>query len=313
MIKKILVRLLRDPFRKFIGVELIISKQNELKRDLITQRHEIDRVFSKIEAMIIDKNQMSMSRKNIQFQQLIPILSPMDISGAKYKRFGRDHDGGYIMLDNFQAQPIEAAYSFGISDDVSWDLEIANLGIEVFMYDHTIKKLPKSNPRFHFFQEGVSGDPQQSNLDTLTNYIVRNGHQNSNNLILKMDIEGHEWSVLTQTSSAVIGQFQQIVIELHGLDPNKSKNDWSNIIRILEKINLTHQSIHVHANGSCPISWFGDLALPHFLEVTYVRRSDYTDKFIQNSRLFPTEIDQPTFPWVPDVYLGTFTTETKES
>ena len=79
MFKKILITLVWNPVRKFLGFNWINAKQNELKKDLITQRHEIDRVFSKIEAMIIDKNQMLLSRKYINFQELIPLLSPMDI------------------------------------------------------------------------------------------------------------------------------------------------------------------------------------------------------------------------------------------
>ncbi len=89
------------------------------------------------------------------------------------------------------------------------------------MYDHTIDKLPKYHSRFHFFKEGVTGDPDEAGLETLSNLLRRNGHQASQNLLLKMDIEGYEWAVFEETPSAVIGQFSQIVIELHGLNPNK--------------------------------------------------------------------------------------------
>ncbi len=237
----------------------------------------------------------------------------MDIAGAKYRRVGRANDGGYVMLDDLVPQNIDAAYSFGINDDVSWDEAIAELGIEVYMYDHTIKRLPKRNPRFHFFKVGVTGDPAEKGLQTLGNLVVKNGHQNSKNLILKMDIEGYEWSVFEETSSEVIGLFSQIVIELHGLNPSSSKADLSKVLSVLNKINQTHQSIHIHGNGHCSISWLGELALPHVLEVTYIRRSDYADRLIENTRTFPTEIDQPTFPWLSDVPLRAFTAEMKES
>ena len=71
----------------------------------------------------------------------------MDVLGAKYRRVGRDFDGGYVMLDDFSSQKFDAAYSFGINDDVSWDEAMAALGMDIFMYDHTIEKLPKQGKK----------------------------------------------------------------------------------------------------------------------------------------------------------------------
>lgn len=277
-----------------------------MRQELTTQKHKLDRATSLLEFSTIDDKRMRESTKVQNFHEIIPLLSPMDITGAKYRRVGRDYDGGYVMVDDSFSK-VDAAYSFGISDDVSWDEEIAGLGIDVYMYDHTISKLPKENSRFHFFREGVTGDPREEGLETLSNLIDRNGHKEFKNLLLKMDIEGYEWSVFEETPSSVMSQFSQIVIELHGLIPSRTKADLSKVLSVLQKINRTHQSVHVHANGHCPISWLGDLVLPHLLEVTYIRRVDYADKLVKNTRTFPTHIDQPTFPWLPDVPLGTFT------
>ena len=276
-----------------------------------SHQHQLDSATSYLEFATIDDERMRESNKFQNFHEIIALLTPMDVSGAKYTRVGQQYDGGYIMLDDVSSRKIDAAYSFGISSDVSWDEEIAGLGIEIYMYDHTIEKLPKQNPRFHFFKEGVTGDPEEKGLETLSNLIRRNGHERSKNLLLKMDIEGYEWSVFEETPSDVIGQFVQIVIELHGLIPSRSKADLSQLLSVLKKINQTHQSVHVHANGYCPISWLGELALPNLLEVTYVRRADYADRLVPNTRTFPTEIDQPTFPWLPDVNLGNFASEIK--
>ena len=312
---KTLLKKFAQPFRRFLGIEQVLDSlrlQKELlRRELKTQQHQLDRAISYLEFATIDDERMRESNKFQNFHEIISLLTPMDVSGAKYRRVGKNYDGGYVMLDDLASRRIDAAYSFGISDDVSWDEEIAGLGIDIYMYDHTIEKLPKQNSRFHFFKEGVTGDPEEEGLETLSNLVRRNGHEKSGNLILKMDIEGYEWSVFEETSSAVIGQFLQIVIELHGLIPSRSTEDLSQVLSVLKKMNQTHQSVHVHANGHCPISWLGELALPNLLEVTYVRRADYADRFVPNTRTFPTEIDQPTFPWLPDVNLGTFASEEK--
>lgn len=283
---------------------------NLLRRELKYHNHQFDKIISYMAYSNLEENKIKESKKFEVFQKFRSLLSPMDVIDSNYRRVGKDFDGGYVMLDDFSGDNITAAYSFGISNDVSWDEEMAKAGIDVYMYDHTIEKLPKENKRFFFFKQGVTGKPEEG-LETLSTLMARNGHQESNKLILKMDIEGYEWGVFEETSIHVIEQFVQIVIEFHGLSPKRSKEELSLVFKVLEKINKTHQSIHVHANGHTPVSWLGEWALPELLEVTYVRRKDYAKRLIQNTRTFPTSIDQPTSPWLPDVSLGKFSVQDK--
>jgi hypothetical protein len=235
---------------------------------------------------------------------IISLLSPMDIKDMTYIRLGKNNDGGYVMADYFQMMKFDAAYSFGIDNDVSWDEDIASRGIDVFMYDHTIKSLPKKNPRFHYFKLGVTGFNTGDRLRTFKDLISQNQHTHCKNMILKMDIEGCEWDVFKETDSHVINQFSQIVVEFHGLRPD---NDIAKL-DVLKKINETHQSVHIHANSSIP-QWVGDLVLPESIEVTYVRKSDFPGRFTANTRQFPTEIDQPNSPDFPEIYLGNFSVD----
>jgi hypothetical protein len=140
----------------------------------------------------------------------------------------------------------------------------------------------------------------------LSELLREGGHEKSNNLIMKMDIESAEWDVFDETPSVVINQFSQIVLELHGLIPDRKEEGPSLILKVLEKINETHQCIHVHANTYDGILWVGDNVLPDLIEVTYVRREDVHDRLIKNKRRFPTKLDYPTFEGLPDLKLGTF-------
>ena len=240
---------------------------------------------------------------------MVLLLSPMDVAGAKYVRVGKDYDGGYIMLDYFHETKVEAAYSFGINDDISWDEAMANRGIEVFMYDHTIERLPKNHPKFHYFKEGVTGYNKGPCLKTLGELIQRNGHSSSNSLIMKMDTEGCEWDIFSEAGSSVINQFSQIAMEFHGLSSAIYDTKYPLVAAVLKRINETHQCVHVHANSTSIPLWIGELVLPSELEVTYVRRADVKDRLVTNTRQFPTEMDQPTYPGWPDIYLGDFSSE----
>ena len=184
-------------------------------------------------------------------------------------RIGREHDGGYAMLDDFAN--ISAAYSFGISNDVSWDRDIAEMGLDVFMYDDTITALPEYNEKFHFHKMGVADkvDDASPELETLSNIILSNGHSKSESLILKMDVEGCEWGVLKMTSNEDLCRFKQIVLEIHGLT---NEMNFTKICEVLEKINENFDLIHLHANNYSNIIYIGDILISDAMEVTYVRK-----------------------------------------
>ena len=151
------------------------------------------------------------------------LLTVKKIVGKNLIRVGKHNDGGYIMVDNFQNSGV--AYSFGISDDVSWDADMAARGYEIFMYDPTIDALPAANPKFHFFREGIAGtDIDDRSFNTLEHFIGANGHANCDNMILKMDVEGAEWDFLATVSSEILSRFDQMTFEFHSLIAPKDQS-----------------------------------------------------------------------------------------
>jgi len=272
------------------------SLENGLKR--------IERQLSNaLQNDFLKENQISLEDYHVytHFKNVRSHLKVMDVieTKQKYIRVGEKNvDGGYAMLDNFQNS---IAYSFGICDDVSWDADMANLGLEVFMYDHTIKKLPYSHKNFHFNKIGILGDPKDScaNMKTMSELVELNGHTEKRNLILKMDVEGWEWEFLNYASETTLDQFSQMVFEFHDLTNPALAHK---IIPALKKLNNSHQLVHVHANNLHPAHYLGDTMLPPVLEVTYLRKKDFD--FIESKRFFPQKIDvQNTSKW-QEIILG---------
>lgn len=289
--------------RRLLGTEQVLRWQQQ------QQQYQLKALFTLGNALKYSLTSPEKVKATIAYKrcvEIISLLSPMDVKGQNYVRVGRDCDGGYVMLDDFQKEKPDAAYSFGIGQDVSWDEAIANYGIDVFMFDHLIDRLPKHHPKFHYFKTGVTGYEKETNLKTLSELIVENGHATRKNLIMKMDVEGREWDIFKEAAPEVIGQFSQLVVEFHGLSSAASGQEYFSVVNVLKKINQTHQSIHVHANNISVPLWIGKLVLPELLEVTYIRRADVKDKLIANLRQFPTEIDRPNFEGWPDLYLGSF-------
>ncbi|MGL4943645.1 MAG: FkbM family methyltransferase [Thermoguttaceae bacterium] len=291
------------------------SVQNVIDR--ARGKHLIEEVYDKMRAVeqeckktrLMLNNYSLRSEKSLEvlgadqdhkwMQTIRSLLTVMDVKNRAedFIRIGRDNDGGYVMLDDFCAGSF--AYSFGICNDVSWDKDIAARGIDVFMYDHTISKLPENNGRFHFFKHGITGSQPQLNCKTMEEFICENGHKDHQNLILKMDVEGCEWDFLNQVQSSTLSQFSQMVFEFHQM----TRGQYDDLIfPALEKLNRTHQAIHLHANNCGDVKLMGNRFLPQTFEVTYLRKAGYD--FAPCTRSFPTHLDQPNNELFPDILLG---------
>jgi hypothetical protein len=236
----------------------------------------------------------------------VALLAPRLIDNAELVRIGGPNDGGYVMLASVAPPVVTAAYSFGVGGDVSWDRAIAERGVDVFLYDHTVRQPPRLPARCRFQALGITGARSDARLRTLRECLAANGHTSRDDLVLKMDVEGAEWDVLAEVASQTLDQFHQIAIEFHDLAGVLDPSRHDAIIAALVKLAATHQPVHVHANCMHLPIWIGDLVLPPVLEVTYVRRRDVIGRIGDLAGPFPRAIDQPNMPGWPDVYLGWF-------
>jgi hypothetical protein len=229
-------------------------------------------------------------------------LRPHRIAGKDKLRVGRFNDGGYVMIDDFDG--IQAAYSLGINDDVSWDRDVAQLGIPVFQYDHTIPGLPEQHPLFNWKPICISGLPKGSNEDSLENLMIKNGHDSATDLLLKCDIEKSEYLLLDQTPNTTLRRFRQIVIELHELSFLADPHHGENVRRALTNLTASHHVVHVHANNYAPFMTIGGLPIPNVVELTLVRKD--RGVFTASDESFPGAWDMPCNPAAADLYLGRF-------
>jgi hypothetical protein len=230
-------------------------------------------------------------------KKILRLLSPKDVVDMSFVRVGNERDGGYVMLDRDLQNSV--AYSFGISEDVSWDQGMVDRGCQIYQFDHTINGLPYENPNFHWKKLGIAANTGGEFI-SVTDIIKENGHQNNNDLILKMDIEGAEWDVFESIDSDHLSKFKQIVVELHSFVTGRTSH-LERVVPVLEKLNRTHQSVHIHANNYGWLGIIGGVMLPDVFELTYVRRSDH--QFVPCTREFPTPLDRACRADAPDYFL----------
>lgn len=225
-------------------------------------------------------------------------ISPVAAVGINKVRIGRKADGGYVMLNDFSG--VDGAISLGINDEDSWDVDIMNRGIAVHQYDNTIERPPTSDSRLTFFREKISSSIE-SGTSSIDDAVGRIGGRK---LILKCDIEGSEWDVFASTSSDTLKKFSQIACEFHGFGSIADDASFAKIEMALRNINRQFRPIHIHANNSGPWMIICGVPFPSVIEVTYANRSMY--EFKETQEIFPTDLDYPNAPDLPEFYLGNF-------
>lgn len=230
---------------------------------------------------------------------LLANLGPID-TGFELRRFGGDSDGAYLLPDDLEG--IEAVFSPGVADVATFEVQMAELGMECFLADASVNRAPVSGPKIHFAKKfiGISDSGECIRLDT---WVNRNAPGKSD-LLLQMDIEGAEWPALMSASDELLERFRIIVLELHDtvrlLDCDMRRG-------VLERLLLTHNVVHSHVNNACAVTEKVGLEFPYCIELTFLRKDRGVPK--GPSKTVPHPLDVANLPdrqmvAVPDCWLS---------
>jgi hypothetical protein len=236
------------------------------------------------------------------FLKLASLFSPERVHGFSKIRVGSEYDGGYVMIDDFDA--IDLALSFGVETNADWDLELANRGILVRQYDHSIERPPATHERLQFFRSKIISSPGDGEGASIASILSEVPPSRDASIILKIDIEGDEWPVFDACSVADLERFSQIVVEFHNFSLGRDPAWLNRATRVMEKLRAKFGVYHVHANNWSAMSAIGNVYFPDTLEVSFAHRGRYALE--ASSELFPTALDKANNPLCPDLYLGAF-------
>jgi hypothetical protein len=238
-----------------------------------------------------------------RMKDLLALLHIHDVRGQKKVRIGAEQDGGYVMLP--PCRSTSAALSLGVGNDVSWDYNLAETGIKVYQFDHTVGQAPLSHDNFSFFKIGAGRDLSGMERFTPLSELLRiAGCQNDKDLILKVDIEDYEWGLVLDETPDTFLRFSQIVGEFHGLLRAVDSLYYKHFFDAISLLKKTHEVVHVHANNWGQLGIIANIPVPDVLEITFARKSDH--EFIRFERLLPSALDRPCHPGRPDIFLGSF-------
>ncbi len=229
------------------------------------------------------------------------LLKPRRLTSHRKIRVGGREDGGYVMIDDLDH--FKTAFSLGVGPNVDWDYAMAERGIDVYQFDHTVAGPPRQHPRFHFHKKRIDGvaSPDTENLVSLLDAYGSPGDRAN---ILKVDIEDSEWSLFANTDPEVLARFPQILCEFHSLGYVHDDGHYRRMTDALGRLSDRFEIVHVHGNNCGRRVFVADQAFPHVLEITLANKALYA--FSDDAEDYPTDLDAPNDTGRPDYLLGRF-------
>lgn len=229
-----------------------------------------------IEKIIIDMSNLKKIKEQLRVHYT---------QGAKYKRFGSDNDGGYVMVDDISNK--DFIISCGIGDDViwssqhiSWEKDMFDICKEIHLYECAIDGIDNMPSHAKFFKCFVG-------KEIFLKDMIDNAGKHDD-YILKVDIEGGEWDLFYNSTSLEINNFRQIVLELHNI-PYMIKNNFKKIYSVLSKINKTHRLMFINTNNWGSTEIIDNKLVPTVVEVLFLRKDSYNFVDID----YPNELLRP--------------------
>jgi len=212
-------------------------------------------------------------------------------------RLGEKYDGGYVLAE------LDGEYdcyiSAGIANEESFSRDFINKynmnECNSYGFDGTINNYPCNyTKKISFIKKNINSfnDDDNSNLSFLTDKY--------NNIFLKMDIEGGEYTWLLSIDETQLNKFKQIIIEFHGITDDGWGCNYNDKVKCLQKLATTHYIIHAHGNNYAKIT----NNIPDVIELTCINKKIFNSEPKLNSRSLPIiNLDFPNNSDADDINL----------
>jgi hypothetical protein len=129
-------------------------------------------------------------------RRLTPVSSPFNLI-----RIGGDGDGGYLVPDDLKG--INFCFSPGVAESSGFELGLTAFQIHSFLIDYSVEAPPVDSKFLHFEKLFLSSRSDYEKFVRLEDWVNQKAPSHED-LILQMDIEGSECSVLADASDETL-------------------------------------------------------------------------------------------------------------
>jgi hypothetical protein len=187
-------------------------------------------------------------------------------------RIGGNNDGGYLLPDDLNG--LVACFSPGVSETITFDLEIMERGIPCFLADASVDGLVQDHPLATLDKLFV-GPRTEGDFISLDDWVARYAPPEGD-MLLQMDIEGAEYDTLQATDEKTLGRFRIIVLELHGLHRVFRPEKLQDYRAVMGKLLRQFKVVHTHVNNVSRMVSAAGIDVAPLLELTLLRNDRVT-------------------------------------
>ena len=277
----------------------IFNKLSDLYKNILNRSIDHDG-YLKYQNMSLEQAETNMLNSvEKKYLKLSQLLTPYEI-GLDKQRIGDKHDGGYVIFPELISK-IDRCYTYGVGNDYSFETELVKLYPYKIchMYDHTVSYPETVSHNIFFKKEGLMLLPMDDG-NTFENHLIQNNDQNKK-ILLKIDIEGAEWSIFLNIDDKLFDNVVVMVVEFHWLCRHNQLPLYESVF---EKINKYFTLCHIHANNcGYVVNLENNKLFPGVVEATYVNNKYIDDKKIRDTP-YPSHLDSPNDQHKPDIILN---------
>lgn len=249
-----------------------------------------------LKEIILDKLNLYLEKKtnsNLVYDTLKK-LTPYEV-GFDLIRLGENSDGGYLLPKDFDN--IMYCYSAGVGLVTKFEKDLEEkFNIKSKMLD--ISEIPKNllPKKSIFIKKKLSICKSDQNI-SINEFI-----DTQDEIILKLDIEGDEYSNLIDLNEKKISQIRILILEMHDLRNLRSPFFFKIFNEVVEKLSKYFYFCHLHPNNTSKEKKIGKLKIPDMLELTLINKKRV--KFLPSKKLkLPHDLDRKTDPSKTEIYF----------
>lgn len=202
-------------------------------------------------------------------------------------RLGEDGDGGYLLPNDLVN--IDKCYSAGVGLLTKFEKDLKDkffINSNMLDFNNIDKNILPNESKFIRKKLSLKNTNEEISINS---WIEKSDKE----IILKIDIEGDEYSVLSNISEENLNKIRILVIELHGLRNLRNKSFLDMFEKIFSRINMYFYSVHLHINNISKVKKINKLKVPDMIEVTLIRK-DRIKSFSNEFSKLPHILDQKT-------------------
>lgn len=157
--------------------------------------------------------------------------------------------------------------SAGVGPTSIFEEDLANtFNIRSYMIDGSVEKPPLINDNFYFEKLFLT------DIDTENTIKVGTWIKPHNKIILQIDIEGWEYSVLSDINTQFVSKVSVLIVEFHYLETFLCSSRFATLDKIFSMLHEKYWLVYCRHNPTCPRFIVNEHTIPNTAEVVFLNK-----------------------------------------